>query len=136
MGRYTPRKPSILEKYSIYPGENSISIMCVLSHFSCDRLFATPWTVARQAPLSRQEYWSGLPCPPPGDLPNPGTEPESLVSPAMAGRFFTTSVTWETSLALKTLVKSNYFIPYTDLAFTFNKEMEILDIGIRPHQTG
>ena len=39
-------------------------------------------------------------------------------------------------MALKTLVKSNYFIPYTDLAFTFNKEMEILDIGIRPHQTG
>ena len=45
--------------------------MCVLSHFSCVRLFATPWTVAHQAPLStgfsRQGYWSGLPCPPPGD---------------------------------------------------------------------
>ena len=45
------------------------------------RLFVTPWTVARQAPLStgfsRQEYWSGLPCSPPGDLPNPGIEPES-----------------------------------------------------------
>ena len=59
----------------------------------------TPWTVARQAPLSmgfsRQEYWSGLPCPPPGDLPNPGIEPVSLTSPALAGRFFTTSATWE-----------------------------------------
>ena len=52
---------------------------CVLNHFSCVRLFATPWTLARQAPLSmefsRQAYWSGLPCLPPGDLPNPGTEP-------------------------------------------------------------
>ena len=58
------------------------------------RLFATPWTGACQAPLSmgffRQEYWSGLPFPPPGDLPNPGTEPMSLESPALAGGFFTT----------------------------------------------
>ena len=54
-----------------------------------------PWTVARQAPLSmefsRQEYWSGLPFPPPGDLPHPGIEPASLVSPAFAARFFTIS---------------------------------------------
>ena len=58
-----------------------------------------PWIVARQAPLSmgfsRQEYWGGLPCPPPGDLQDPGTEPSSLLSPALAGRFFTTSATWE-----------------------------------------
>ena len=50
--------------------------VCILSHFSCVRLFAAPWTVACLAPLSRgfsrQEYWSGLPCPPPGDLPDPG----------------------------------------------------------------
>ena len=45
--------------------------------------------------FSRQEYWSGLPCPPPGDLPNPGIEPVSLTSPALAGRFFTISATWE-----------------------------------------
>ena len=54
------------------------------------QLFVTPWTVAQQAPLSmefpRQEYWSGLPLPPPGDHPDPGTELESL---ALAGRFFT-----------------------------------------------
>ena len=60
------------------------------------RLFVTPWTIARQAPpsigFSRQEYWSGLPFPPPGDLPNPGTVPMSL---ALAGSFFTTSATWE-----------------------------------------
>ena len=57
--------------------------------------FATPWTVACQAPLSvgffRQEYWSGLPFPPPGDLPNPGIKPESLVSLALAAGFFTTA---------------------------------------------
>ena len=55
--------------------------------------------VARQAPLSmgfpRQEYWSGLPCPPPGDLPDPGIKPASLTSPALAGGFFTTSAPWE-----------------------------------------
>ena len=45
--------------------------------------------------FSRQEYWSGLPCPHLGDLPNPGMEPVSLASPALTGRFFTTSATWE-----------------------------------------
>ena len=53
-----------------------------------------PWTVAHQAPLSmevaRQEYWRGSPFPSPGDLPYPGVEPESLVSPALAGILFTT----------------------------------------------
>ena len=67
--------------------------VCVLRGFSCIRLFVTPWTAAHQAPLSmgfsRQEYWRGLPCPPPGDLPNPGIELESPVSPALAGEFFT-----------------------------------------------
>ena len=71
----------------------------MLNHFSCIRLFATPWTVACQTPLSmgfsRQEYWSGLLCPPPGDLPDPGIEPASLTSPALARGFFTTSTTWE-----------------------------------------
>ena len=54
--------------------------MSVLSHFSCVWVFATPWTVAHQAPLSmgfsRQKYWRGLPWPPPEDLPDPGIEPE------------------------------------------------------------
>ena len=66
----------------------------MLSHFSCVQLFATLWTVACQAPLSvgfcRQEYGRGLPCPPPGDLPNPGIETVSPMSPALAGGFFTT----------------------------------------------
>ena len=60
---------------------------CVFSGFSHARLFATRWTVARQASLSlgisRPEYWSGLPFPPLGDLPNPGIEPVSAVSPAL-----------------------------------------------------
>ena len=60
---------------------------CLLSHFSCVQLFATLWTVAHQDPLSMglssQEYWSGLPCPPPGDLPDPGIEPVSPTSPAL-----------------------------------------------------
>ena len=72
---------------------------CVLSHFSPVWLFANLWTIVQQAPLSmgfsRQESWSGLPYPPPGDLPNPGIEPVPLLSPALAGRFFTTRVTWE-----------------------------------------
>ena len=71
----------------------------MLSCFSHVRLFATLWTVALQAPLSmgfsRHEYWSGLLCSPPGDLPDPGMEPSSLMSLALAGRFFTTSCTWE-----------------------------------------
>ena len=67
---------------------------------------ATLWTVARQAPLSigfsRQEYWSGLPSSPPGDLSNPRIEPKSHVSPALAGRFFTTSATWEAYIPVST----------------------------------
>ena len=73
--------------------------MCVLSRFSCVQLFVTLWTVACQAPLSmgfsRQEYWSGLSCPPPRDLPDPGIEPTSLMSLALAGGLFTTKATWE-----------------------------------------
>ena len=70
----------------------------VLSH-SRVWLFGTLWTAARQAPLSlefsRQEYWSGLPLPTPGDLPNPGIKPAYLASSALAGGFSTTSPTWE-----------------------------------------
>ena len=63
----------------------------LLSHV---QLFATPWTVACQTPLSvvfsRQEYWRGLLFPPPGNLPNPGIKPVSPAAPALAGGFFTT----------------------------------------------
>ena len=65
--------------------------MCVdaLKSYVVVLTFATTWTIAGQAPLSkgfpRQEYWSGLPFPSPGDLPIPGIDPASLVSPALAG---------------------------------------------------
>ena len=72
--------------------------VCMLSHLSCVRLFATHSTAAGQAPLSmgfsRQEYWSELPRPSPGDVPDPGIKPASLKSPALAVRFFITSATW------------------------------------------
>ena len=74
-----------------------ITMCSVLSCFSYDWPFVTRWTVAHQASLSmgsfRQEHWNGLPCSPPGDLPNPATELTSLMYPALAGGFFTTSVT-------------------------------------------
>ena len=73
-----------------------LSILFKICHacmLSCIRLFVMLCTTAHQAPLSlgfsRHEYWSGLPCFPPGDLPDPGIEP------ALAGGFFTTSATWE-----------------------------------------
>ena len=74
---------------------------CVHSHFSHVQLFATPWTVTRQAlsvGFSRQEYWSGLPYPPPGDLPDRGLNLFLLSLPALAGGFFTTSAIWEACL--------------------------------------
>ena len=75
------------------------SCVRVLRHFSHVQLFATLWTVACQAPLSmgfsRQEYWSGLPCTSPGHLPDPGSKPVSLMSPALACEFFTIRATSE-----------------------------------------
>ena len=73
--------------------------VCALSCFSRVLLCATPWTVAHLVSLSvgfsKQEYWSGLPCTPSGDLPKPGIALESLMSPALASGFFTTRATWE-----------------------------------------
>ena len=94
------------------------------------QLFVTQWTVAHQAPLSmgfpRQEYWSGLPFPPPGDLPKPGTEPPSLVSPALAGGFFNTGAPWEAQYANLLLISGTshvlfpmhgIFLPISQLEF-------------------
>ena len=73
-------------------GTDSCPHACMLSHFSHVSLFATLWIIAFQAPLSiefsRQEYWSGLPYSPPGNLPNPGLEPEFPVIPALQVDFF------------------------------------------------
>ena len=89
--------------FTIWAAKEALSLVCLcarsLSHVW---LFVTLWTVACQAPLSmglsREEYWSGLPWPPPGDLPDPGITAASLLCPALAGRFFTTSATWEVPL--------------------------------------
>ena len=82
---WEPHLQAGLEKFQAV-----LSAACMLSHLTCVGLFVTPWTVAHQAPLSmefsRQEYWSGLPCPPPGDLPDPGTEPGSLMFSAICRR--------------------------------------------------
>ena len=78
-------------RLSFYPHGGLVAKLCMT--------LATPWTVARQAPLfvgfSRQEYWSGLPCPPSGDFPDPGIKPASLASLELTGGFFTTRATWE-----------------------------------------
>ena len=85
---------TILDDIAALPRQlqRALLVQCMLSHFSYVQLFVTPCTVARQAPLSvgffRQEYWSGLPCPPPVDLSDPGIKPVSLTSPALAGGFF------------------------------------------------
>ena len=73
--------------------------VCMVNRFSCVRFFVTLRMVACQDPLSmgfsRHEYWTMLPCPPPRDLRNLGFKPVSLISPALADRFFTNSTTWE-----------------------------------------
>ena len=95
-----------LAKTSVYASSSLVSELCkslspclwpsvcVLSRFSRVWRLATPWTIVRQTPLfmgfSGQEHWTGLPFPSPGGLPDPRMEPASLVSPALAGEFFTT----------------------------------------------
>ena len=74
--------------------------------------------------FSRQEYWSGLTCPPPGDLPDPGIEPAFLTSPALAGGFFTTSATWE-ALSLGSCSNGMRWVSYHSLCPT-HKDLSLL----------
>ena len=110
---WQPRSPRLTEPYYFIMGcrttcptcpcseENMTFVMCMhaKSLQSCPTLCNFMDCIARQTPLtmgfSWQGYWSGLPCPPPGDLPDPGIESASLMSLALAGRSFTTSATWE-----------------------------------------
>ena len=82
--------------------------------------FVTPWTVVLQAALSmgfsRQKHWSGSPCPPPGDLPDPGTEPESPTSPASAGGFFITSTTLEVRTVMDSLLSPSQAHPMDEFS--------------------
>ena len=93
---YLSRSPN----FTLSPWFNVLYTLWVYAKWlqSCPTLW-NPMDCSPQLPLSkgfsRQEYWSGLPCPPPVDLPDPGIEPASLMSPAIARRFFTTSITWE-----------------------------------------
>ena len=84
----------ILQKNWRVSNNSKVILWDTTQSLSHTQFFVTPWTVACQVPLpmgfSKQGYWSGLPFPPPGDLPNPGIKLMSLVSPALAGRFFTT----------------------------------------------
>ena len=89
---------TIIESRGKVCGEKYVAKVKSLSRIL---LFATPWTVTYQAPpsmgFSRQEYWRGLPCPPPGDLPHPGIEPTSPVDNALPSRFFITSATFSSN---------------------------------------
>ena len=96
-GPQTSRPGSVYTLF-IYPETWEVTLLDVAVKFKCSSLsrvwlFSAQWTVAPQAPLSvgfsRQEYWAGLPCPPPGGLPDPGTEPMSVTSPTFSGWFFT-----------------------------------------------
>ena len=82
---------SIKKKNTIQRDTDKPIVLLLSSHQVMPDSFMTPWTVAHLSPLSlrfpRQEYWSGLPCPPPGDLPDPGIKPAAS---ALAGGFFTT----------------------------------------------
>ena len=103
----------------------------MLSCVSLVQFFATPWTVSHQVPLSmglsRQEYWNGLPFPPSEDLSDPGIEPTSLASPALAGGSFSTSTTWE---ALNMTVQ---FSSVSQLCPTLGNPMECSTPGLPVH---
>ena len=98
------------------------------------QLFATPWTVAHQAPLpmgfSRHEYWNGRSFPSPGDLPNPEIKPVSLGSPALAGGFFTTSTTWEAP----TVIRKGVSMLVTQSCLTFCDPMNCSLPGSSVHE--
>ena len=95
---------------AIYDFCNMLYKICSIAQW-CPTL-CSPWTVGYQAPMStefsKQVYWSGLPFPPQGNLPNPGIEAASFVSPALEGRFFTTCAIWKAHVVQK--VTHNEFL--------------------------
>ena len=107
--------------------------MYMLNHLSHVRLFATQWTVACQAPLSmgfsRQEYWSELPCPPPGDLPNPGTKPRSPGSPALQADSLPL-IHW--GRPFRQLINPNYNVSKSVLSSRWNKKQNRSNMGLSP----
>ena len=123
--------------FCIYIERLIFSCACMLSPLSHFRLFATPQSIDHQAPLSmgfsRQELWSGLPFPPTGDLLDPGIEPQSLTSPALAGRFITTDATWEAPNIFTSMLNCQGFqmvIPKA-LFFAFSSlELHLMEIAM------
>ena len=105
----------------------------LLSQFNHVWLFATLWTVAHQAPLSkgfsRQEYCSGLPCPPPGNLPDSGIKPMSLTSPELAGRFFTTRATLEALDVSDWYIKTHH--QFSSVKFSHS----VMSDSLQPHES-
>ena len=97
----------------------------------------TPWTTVRQAPLSlgfsRQEYWSGLPFPPPGDLPNPEIEPASLVFSVLEGRFFTTEPHGKPNSNMEFDIKVMNAIYYL-IIFRLSSNFNILTVHSNPDE--
>ena len=98
-------------------------IVCVHAKLLQSCLTVSLWTVACQAPLSmgfsRQEYWSGFPCPPPGDLPDPGIQPTSLLSPALAVGFITSSAIWKAPKKTST-IEDRFFIQSNETVTKIN----------------
>ena len=101
----------------------------------------TLWIITPQAPLSmgfsRKKFWSRLPCPPPGDLPDPGIIPGSFASPELAGGFFTTSVTWHTHTQPSKFRYINNYIEYNmgilqRLGMTLDPTPSCVNKGIAP----
>ena len=107
MGVRKEVKESQENRYAEVGDNQPIPLLYVLSGFSC-LTFCDPMNCSLPHSsirgISRQEYWSGLPCLPPGDLPDPGIEPISLRFPELAGRFFATSATWKTPLVIRKCV--------------------------------
>ena len=110
----------------------TLTLLCVCVRLSRVRLFTTPWTVAHQAPLSmvfsRQEYWSDLPCPPPGHLPNPGIKPSSLALqadplPSEPTFYYSVTITWYFSVPVP------LFYMYIWITFLLNILKKFLNIN-------
>ena len=108
------------QNHTIFRAERYTTMHVCAQLLSCVQLLATPWTVAHQAPLSlefsRQEFWSGVPFPPLGDLPNPGIKPTSLIFPYWQADSLPLP-TWEA--LIKSDMIGKYILPFSKLLFLF-----------------
>ena len=114
----------------IYPYHNTHA--CMLNCFSRIWLLVTPMDSSLPAcsdqGFSRQEHWSGLPCPPPGDLPNPGIISASLTSPTLADGFFTTNPTWK-AYNTHNIAITNFFLVCKSFPKSYSSQPSLLPLG-------